>query len=165
MRLIALSAGLVALQTSLAWAEQVPWLARTTDFGLTALGNIDVAPGSPATKWNILSVGLFCGTPKLAPRLSAGKIYLYLYGIGADRSSTGQPLDAAVAIDGQSTDLKLGFLDDVAVTDVPADFVRRLMDARAASVLVKDYNSPDPDVVVMDGAAKAIRSALQRCLR
>jgi hypothetical protein len=82
-----------------------------------------------------------------------------------DRSATGKPLHATVTADGTPTDLTFGFLNDAAVTAVAPDFVRRLMNSRAASVLVKDYNAPDPDVVTMNGAAKAIPSALQRCLR
>ena len=157
-------AGLIALHASAAAAETTPWSARTTDFGLTAVGTVDVAPNTPATKWN-LAVGLFCGTPKLGPQVSAGKIYFYLYGIAADRSATGKPLQATVTADGAATDLTFGFLNDAAVTAVAPDFARRLMTARSASVLVKEYNSPDPDVVTMGGAAKAIGSALQRCLR
>jgi hypothetical protein len=165
MRLIISIASLIALLASAAAAETTPWSARTTDFGLTAVGTVDVAPNTPATKWNVLAVGLFCGTPKLGPQVSAGKIYFYLYGIAADRGATGKPLQATVTADGAATDLTFGFLNDAAVTAVAPEFARRLMAARSASVLVKDYNSPDPDAVTMGGAAKAIGSALQRCLR
>src|SRR5262245_26576500 len=107
-RLLSLSAVLIVLSASASAAGTTPWTARTTDFGLTAVGTVDVAPNTPATDWNVLAVGLFCGTPKLGPQVSAGKIYFYLYGISADRSASGKPLFATVTADGTAADLTFG---------------------------------------------------------
>jgi hypothetical protein len=159
MRLTVLSAGILVVQVSVALAE--PWAARTGTHGMTASGSTDVAAGTLASKWNILSVGLFCGSPKLG----AGKVNFFMYGIGIERSSAGSPLDATIVVDGAPTDLTFSFFDDLAVTAVTADFVKRFMSARSVSVLVKDYNSPNPEAIVMEGAAAAIQTALKRCLR
>jgi len=156
----ALSACLVAFQTLVAWAETHPWIVNKTDFGPTAIGSVEGGP-RPETEYNIGNVGLFCGVPMINP----GKINFYLYGIGYERSSTGEPLKATVVVDGVTTDLTFGWWYDIAVTAISADFAGALMAARSLSVLVKDYKSPNPDVVNMDGSAVAIRTALRRCLR
>ena len=89
----------------------------------------------------------------------------YVYGIGEERLRTGQPLAATLDIDGKSTALTLEPYDDVALAPVTSDLVRSLLRARAASVLIKDYRSPDADRLKLDGAGPKIQSALKSCFK
>lgn len=157
-------AGLIGLGGPLAWcapAQAEPWTAKRTEFALAAVGETRIAPGTPATQWNVLAIGLFCGTRAINP----GKINLYLYGIGDDRMATGRPIRATLDVDGRRTDLDFRAAHDVMVSPVSADLVRSLTGARSVSVSVADYNSPKPDAVDMTGARPAIARALRGCLK
>jgi hypothetical protein len=55
--------------------------------------------------------------------------------------------------------------DDVVLTPLDDDFVRSLMQSRAASIQIKDYNSPDPDRINLEDAAKKLRWALNKCFK
>jgi hypothetical protein len=129
------------------------------EFGDIAVFETDLAPGTSTSEWNVVAMGLFCGSTKLHP----GRIVAYVYGIGNDRLATGQPLAASVEVDGKTTELMLKPYDDVALAPVGADFVRKLSEARTASVLIKDYNSPSADRLKLDDAATKMRSALKKC--
>jgi hypothetical protein len=160
LRLIA--AGFLAVvHASGALAQAGPWVAKRTDFGLTAVGEADIKPGAPHTTWNILAVGLFCGSAKAKPR----PIHIYVYGLGADRLDGNRPVEATFTAGNQATNVTLRPENDVAHGPVDAAFVRSLMKTRDASVSIKDYNSPKPDRIKMDGAAAAIRTALKACLK
>src|SRR5262249_36019540 len=71
------------------------------EFGAFATLDTDVAPG--ASGWNILNMGLFCGSPKFHP----GRIMAYVYGMDYQRLQTGQPVAATFDIDGKATELIL----------------------------------------------------------
>ena len=151
---LVLSACLLVLQAPRASAQAGPWDFNITHLGPTAVGKADGA----AMEWNITGVGLFCGGPRINP----GKINFYL---SPWRISTNEVLTATVVVDGSAADMKFRGWQDLAVTSVSADFARRLMAARSLSVLVKDYRSPNPEVIKMDGSAFAIRRALGGCLQ
>lgn len=152
---------LAALLASGANARAEPWAARPTDFGLTAVGEMKIAPGTPASQWNVLAVGLFCGTRAF----NSGKPSLYLYGISHDRMANGKPVRATLKVDGADTDLSLRMVADAVAAPVTADLVRSIMTARTVAVYVSDYVSPNADMVDMTGARPAIERALRRCLK
>jgi hypothetical protein len=131
------------------------------EFGPQAIVETDIPPGTPATKWNIVSLGLFCGSAKVHP----GKIVLFVYGFGAEALQTGKPLAANINVDGKEMRLNLQPYGDVALAPVNSDFVRRLSHAHSASVRMIDYNSPDPDQLKLDNLASMVKSALPACFR
>src|SRR5262245_30393733 len=148
---------LLTLQVSSALGQVGPWEVKRPSFGVAAVGSTDIAPNTP--KWNILNVGLFCGSRQAkAPRVN-----LYVYGIEHRRLASNLPVEATFTLDGRATNLVLRPHDDLALGPVDAAFVRSLMAARDATVSIKDYRSPDPERINMDGAAGAIRSALREC--
>jgi hypothetical protein len=151
--------GLLVFGAGISAAHAEPWAVKRTEFAQVALGQTKVAPGS--TTWNILALGLFCGTRGLNP----GRINLYAYGIGADRLATGIPIRAIIAIDGQDLDLTLRPVEDIAVGPIDADVAQRIMRARSLSVTLTGYGTSRPDVVDMTGAAAAIGRGLKNCLR
>lgn len=155
-----LPVALVALLAFVAVAH-ADWSARQTDFGLTAYGETKIPPGTPAIRWNVLAVGVFCGPRGFNP----GKPSVYLYGIDADRMSNGKPMQGALTVDGQDTGLTLRNIGDVMAAGISADVARSLMAARTVTVTLKDYNSPNPDVVEMTGAKPALERALRTCLK
>jgi len=120
----------------------------------------DTPPNTLATQWNITNGGLFCGLPDFNPGIN-----FYIAGIGYERLVTGVPLQVTVQIDGDAVELAMRPISDLAMTTVSPDFVRRLMQATRVAILVKDYNSPKPDVLKMDGVAAEIRDALQGCFQ
>jgi hypothetical protein len=126
----------------------------------TAMLMADVPAGTLATQWNITNAGLFCGLPQFNPGIN-----FYIAGIGVERLSTGEPLHVTVQIDNGSVELAMQPIGGLALTSVSAHFVRRLMHATRVAVVVKDYNSPKPDVLKMQGAAEEIRSALEGCFQ
>jgi hypothetical protein len=133
-----------------------------TEFGETAAFETDIAPATPASQWNVLAIGLFCGSAKLYP----GKIVAYAYGINDDRLRTLPPLIAIFNFDGKVTQpLMLRPYDDLALTPVDGDFVQNLLHAHAAFVSIKDYNSPYPDRIKLDDAENKLRSALKACYK
>jgi hypothetical protein len=91
------------------------------------------------------------------------RINVYVYGLDALRLASKLPVEATFTLDGRATNFVLRPYNDVALGPVDAAFVCSLMMARDATVSIKDYNSPDPDRIKMDGAAGAIRSALRGC--
>jgi hypothetical protein len=131
------------------------------EFGPTAVFETALAPGAPASTWNIVSIGLFCGSAKLYP----GRIVAYVYGIGYERLETGEPLAATLDVDGKATELALQPYDDLALTALDANVVDKLLQARSASIGIKNYNSPYPDRIKLDDAAQQIRSALKKCYK
>jgi hypothetical protein len=151
--------GLLVFAAGMAAAYAEPWAVKRTEFAQVALGQTKVAPGS--TTWNVLALGLFCGTRGLNP----GRINLYAYGIGADRLATGVPIRARIAIDGQELDLALRPVDDIAVSPIDADVARRIMRARSVSVTLTGDGTSRPDFVDMTNAAAAIGRGLKNCLR
>jgi hypothetical protein len=106
-------------------------------------------------------MGVFCGSAKFYPN----KIVANVYGISYDRLKTGEPLAGTFIVDGKITQLLLQPYADVALTPVDADFVKNLLHARAASVSIKDYNSPEPDPIKLDDAETKLRSALKACYK
>jgi hypothetical protein len=120
-----------------------------------------MGPPAPATEWNIVTMGLFCGSGKLHP----GRVVGYVYGIGIDRLDTGAPFAASFDLDGKITQVTLKPFDDVALTPLDTDFVRNLMRARSASIQFKDYNSPNPDYIRLDDTERKLRSALTACFK
>lgn len=150
--------GLVGMGAAMAAAQAEPWSVRRTEFALVAVGQTKVAPGS--TAWNVLALGMFCGTRGLNP----GRINLYAYGIGADRLATGAPVRARVEIDGQGIDMALRPVEDIAVSPIAAEVAHRIMQARSVSITLTGYGSPRPDVVDMTGAGTAIARGLKTCL-
>ena len=131
------------------------------EFGPTAVFETDLAPGTSADQWNIVAVGLFCGSGKLYP----GRIVGYFYGIGYNRLKTAAPLAATFDFDGKASQLTLKPYDDVVLATLDAVFVRNLLTARSASVRIKDYNSPSPDRLKLDDVAGKLKSALKKCHR
>jgi hypothetical protein len=127
--------------------------------GTTAVGLTEVPPSAPSETYNILAVGLFCGSRQTkAPRIN-----LYVYGLDALRLASNLPVEATFTLDARATNFVLRPYNDVALVPVDAAFVRSLMMARDATVSIKDYRSPDPDRIKMDGAEAAIRLALRGC--
>ena len=114
-----------------------------------------------AGQWNTSTVGLFCGSEKL----HGGKIVVYAYGIDEERLGTGEPLTATFAIDNDVTELKLKPSGDLVLAPVKPAFVGSLLRARSASVSIKDYRSPYPEQISLDGADRKLRSALKKCYR
>jgi hypothetical protein len=131
------------------------------ELGEAARFETDIAPSTPSNQWNVVAAGLFCGSRKLYP----GSIVLYIYGIGADRLSDSQPIAATFEIDGKPTPLAFRPYNDMALAPVEAGFVRDLLNARSASIRIKDYNSPNADRIKLDDAASKVRSALKRCYK
>lgn len=131
------------------------------ELGETATFETDVAPGTLASQWNILAVGLFCGSKPLLP----GRIGAYLYGISDARLRTGQPITARFDLDGKIVELAFGAHDELAVAPVEAEFVRSLLKARSASVQIKDYNFHGAERIKLDDADRQIRSALRKCYK
>jgi hypothetical protein len=152
-RAVAAIACLLALASP---AAADPWEAKKNAFGLTALGTTTVAPGAAATDWNVLALGLFC---------ARGQVNLYLYGISDERMSNGQPVRAAVIVDGAASEFSFRHVHDAVVATVPAELARAIMGAKSVSVQVHDYNSPKPDALDMAKAGPTIRSALRGCLK
>jgi hypothetical protein len=126
----------------------------------TAVLLADIPAGTLATQWNITNAGLFCGLAGFNPGIN-----FYIVGIGAERLSTGVPLQVTVQIDGGAVELAMQPHSGLAMTTVSPDFVRRLMQATRVAVVVKEYNSPKPDVLKMKGAAEEIRAALEGCFQ
>jgi len=151
----------LALFASPALAQQTdPWEVKDTPFGRAAVGSTNVGPNAPAKSWNVLAVGLFCGDRKVGPR----SINLYLYGISDERMRKGA-VEAIVNVDGTVHPFRLQHINDAVVTTVSPEFVRAFIKAKAVSVLVKDYESPNPDTINMDKAAAAIPLALRPCFK
>jgi hypothetical protein len=114
-----------------------------------------------AGQWNTSTVGLFCGSEKV----HGGRIVVYAYGISEERLGTGEPLAATFVIDSDVTELKLKPLGDLVLAPVKPAFVGNLLRARSASVSIKDYRSPYPEQISLDGADRKLRSALKKCYR
>jgi hypothetical protein len=131
------------------------------EFGEAAIFETDIAPATPSNQWNVVAAGLFCGSRKLYP----GRIVLYIYGIGADRLGDSQPIGATFEIDGKPTPLAFRPYNDLALAAVETGFVRDLLNARSASIRIKDYNSPNADRLKLDGADGKVRSALKKCYK
>jgi hypothetical protein len=131
------------------------------EFGQAAIFDADIAPATPSNQWNIVAAGLFCGSRRLYP----GRIVLYIYGIGSDRLANGQPIAATFDIDGKPAALAFRPYNDLALSPVETSLVRDLVNAKSASISVKDYNSPNPDRLKLDGADAKVRSALKKCYR
>lgn len=133
-----------------------PWVSRSTDFGPTAVGTTSIPPNTLATRWNVLAIGLFC---------VRSQPHLYLYGIGNDRVATAVPVRASIELDGIVVDFTFWEALDAVSTPVPPQFLKAILAAKNVSVQVKDYNSPNPDVVDMANAPAAIRTALRTCYK
>jgi len=131
------------------------------EFGQAAIFETDIAPATPSNQWNVVAAGLFCGSRKLYP----GRIVLYIYGIGADRLANGQPIAATFDIDGKPAALAFRPYADLALSPVETGFVHDLVNAKSASVSIKDYNSPNADRFKLDGADPKVRSALKKCYK
>jgi hypothetical protein len=132
---------------------------KNTEFGKTAIFDAG-APGA-ATEWNITTVGFFCGSGKLYP----GQIVGYVSGIGYERLATGEQLAATFDFGGKTTQLVLHPINDVAVARLDSGFVSDLLRARAASIQIKDYNSPNPDPIKLENVEKRLRWALSKCYK
>lgn len=131
------------------------------EFGEMATFETDIVPGTPAGEWNILAIGLFCGSKKLLP----GRIGAYLYGIRDDRLRTGQPIAVTFDLDGKATQMAFSAYEDLALAPMESGFVRGLLKARSASVRIKDYNSTNADRIKLDDADRQVRSALKACYK
>jgi hypothetical protein len=131
------------------------------EFGQAAILDADIAPATPSSQWNVLAAGLFCGSRKLYP----GRIVLYIYGIGADRLANGQPIAATFNINDKPVALAFRPYGDVALSPVEIDFVHDLLNAKSASISIKDYNSPNADRFKLDGADSKVRAALKKCYK
>jgi hypothetical protein len=82
-----------AAPSSGALAQVGPWEVKRPYLGTTAMGLIEVAPGEP---YNILAVGLFCGSRQSkAPRIN-----LYVYGLHYLRLASKLPVEATFTLDG-----------------------------------------------------------------
>jgi len=54
---------------------------------------------------------------------------------------------------------------DLALSPVETGFVHDLVNAKSASISIKDYNSPNADRFKLDGADPKVRSALKKCYK
>jgi hypothetical protein len=121
----------------------------------------DAPPGKPATEWNIVAMGLFCGSDQVYP----GRIVAYIDGIGDQRLRSGKPLAAVLDVDGRATSLTFHPYKDIALSPVNAGLVRDLLKARAASVRIINYKSPNPDRLKLADAKSKVLSNLGACFK
>jgi hypothetical protein len=131
------------------------------ELGPLATFETDAAPATPATQWNIVALGLFCGSDQIYP----GQIVAYVYGIDDQRLRSGEPLAAILNVDGKTTDLVFHPYQDLALSPVDAGVVRDLLKARNASIRILKYNSPNPERLKLDNAESEISSALAGCFK
>jgi hypothetical protein len=131
------------------------------ELGPLATFETDAAPATPATQWNIVALGLFCGSDQIYP----GQIVAYVYGIDDQRLRSGEPLAAILNVDGKTTDLVFHPYQDLALSPVDAGVVRDLLKARNASIRILNYNSPNPERLKLDNAESEISSALAGCFK
>jgi hypothetical protein len=136
-------------------------LSGRPELGQAAIFETDIAPSTPSNQWNVVAAGLFCGSRKLFP----GRIVLYIYGIGAERLSDSQPIAATFDVDGKPTPLAFRPYNDLALAPVETGFVRDLLNAKSASISIKDYNSPNADRIKLDDVGNKVRSALKKCYK
>jgi hypothetical protein len=131
------------------------------EIGAVAAFAADAAPRTPTTQWNVGSVGLFCGSGQIYP----GQIVAYVYGIEYRRLKSGEPLAAILNVDGRATSLTFRPYQDLALSPVDASVVHDLLKARAVSIRILNYNSPNPDRLKLENAASEISSALAGCFK